>query len=68
MRALIRMYTPDGELVAVPVTSEEQGDRLRVMGWKPAESYAAAKKRNFPVLEPITFAGSVRFSGHRARY
>lgn len=69
-RALLRMMDPEGNRVCVPVVSEEQAHRLIAQGWKPdveAESYTQAKKRNYPVLDTVTFAGSVRFFTGRNR-
>lgn len=67
MKALVKMYDPEGNIWVIPVTSEEKALRLISLGWKPAEKYSDAKNRNFPVLPTVSFAGSVRFSGHRER-
>ena len=75
VKAIIKMLDPEGNRVAVPVRSEDHAARLIASGWKPntdpdqgGESYAAAKKRNYPVLEPVRFAGSVRFFTSRSRF
>ena len=64
-KAHIKMFDPEGNFRVIPVTSEEHAVTLVASGWRAAESYTAAKKRNYPVLSPITFSGSVRF--HTAR-
>lgn len=63
MKALIKMYDPEGNIWVVPVTSEEKAHRLISAGWKPAEKYSDAKNRNYPVLDTVRFRGSVRFFG-----
>jgi hypothetical protein len=66
-RAVIKMYDPEGNLVVVPVLDVDHASRLVASGWKAAESYSAAKKRNYPVLSDVTFRGSVRFFTSRVR-
>jgi hypothetical protein len=78
MRKLhLKMYTPEGKVDIVPVTSEEHFAELLSTGYKkvpvkaggdtPQDVLTRAEKRGYRAPQPITFAGSVRFYTSRAR-
>ena len=56
----VKFYDNEDNVVLLPVTDS---DPVPPVGFKPAESYFEAAKRNLRGRRPIRFAGSVRFFG-----
>ena len=70
MRRLhLKMYTPDGEVLVLPVTSEEHFESLIGSGYKVVrgpdgdtrETVTERANSKYGAPKPVTFAGSVRF-------
>ena len=77
MRRLhLKMRTPDGEVLVLPVTDEGHFESLIGSGYQVVrgpdgdtrESVIERANRKYPPPQPVTFAGSVRFHTASSRY